>query len=253
MIKFFRKIRRNLIIEGKTTNYLKYAIGEIILVVLGILIALQINNWNEQRKENNEETAVLKNLLENLTLAKQQSETFILEEENLKLSLINILGINSDKLISKSVVITDSIFENAVWDLQTNLPTFNTYNDLKNTNKLSLIKNKNIYKKFNDLELRINMLRDILEDRLNVHQIRIDDIVEKEVNFIPLIKYNISNVSVEKETPNDYSEILLKKQTRNLIGIKLSFTQDIIDYRQNLDKEIKELILLIKEEINPTN
>jgi hypothetical protein len=51
MIKFFRKIRQNLLMENKTSKYLKYAIGEIILVVIGILIALQINNWNEERKE----------------------------------------------------------------------------------------------------------------------------------------------------------------------------------------------------------
>ena len=51
MIKLFRNIRKNLLNEGKTTRYFKYAIGEIILVVIGILIALQINNWNE--RENN--------------------------------------------------------------------------------------------------------------------------------------------------------------------------------------------------------
>src|SRR5210317_1752205 len=51
MIKFFRKIRQNLLSEGKTGKYLKYAIGEIVLVVFGILIALQINNWNELQKE----------------------------------------------------------------------------------------------------------------------------------------------------------------------------------------------------------
>ena len=53
MIKFFRKIRQNLLMENKTGKYFKYAIGEIILVVIGILIALQINNWNENRKQNN--------------------------------------------------------------------------------------------------------------------------------------------------------------------------------------------------------
>ena len=50
MIKFFRHIRQQLLGEGKTGKYLKYAIGEIFLVVIGILLALQINNWNETRK-----------------------------------------------------------------------------------------------------------------------------------------------------------------------------------------------------------
>ena len=53
MIKFFRKIRYNLMEQNKTGKYLKYAIGEIALVVIGILIALQINNWNEGRKATN--------------------------------------------------------------------------------------------------------------------------------------------------------------------------------------------------------
>ena len=52
MIKFFRHIRRHLLSESKFSKYLIYAIGEIILVVIGILIALQFNNWNESRKEN---------------------------------------------------------------------------------------------------------------------------------------------------------------------------------------------------------
>ena len=50
--------------EGKAGRYLKYAIGEIILVVIGILIALQINNWNEQRKDRTKEQILLKHLQE---------------------------------------------------------------------------------------------------------------------------------------------------------------------------------------------
>ena len=53
MFKFFRHIRKSLLNEGKTSKYFKYAIGEIVLVVIGILIALQINNWNEQNKKRN--------------------------------------------------------------------------------------------------------------------------------------------------------------------------------------------------------
>ena len=52
MLNFFRKIRRQLANENKFQKYFRYAIGEIVLVVLGILIALQINNWNEHRKKN---------------------------------------------------------------------------------------------------------------------------------------------------------------------------------------------------------
>jgi len=79
MIKFFRKIRQNLLVENKTGKYFKYAIGEIVLVVIGILIALQLNNWNESRKINDEFKAVLQQMytvidqdLENLTLIRRQ-------------------------------------------------------------------------------------------------------------------------------------------------------------------------------------
>ena len=64
MIKFFRKIRYDLMRQNKTGKYFKYAVGEIILVVIGILIALQINTWNENRKLRNEELKILQNFAE---------------------------------------------------------------------------------------------------------------------------------------------------------------------------------------------
>ena len=66
MIKFFRKIRQSLLSEGNTGKYFKYAIGEIVLVVIGILIALQINNWNESRKDREQEKEFLIGLKETL-------------------------------------------------------------------------------------------------------------------------------------------------------------------------------------------
>jgi hypothetical protein len=73
MIKFFRKIRQNLVMEnpppvqnGKTSRYIKYAIGEIVLVVLGILIALQINNWNSIRQIQSNNKVFLNKMLSEL-------------------------------------------------------------------------------------------------------------------------------------------------------------------------------------------
>ena len=62
MIKFFRKKRQNLLMENKTARYLKYAIGEIVLVMIGILLALQVNDWNNNRLEISKEQLHLKNL-----------------------------------------------------------------------------------------------------------------------------------------------------------------------------------------------
>ena len=66
MIKFFRNIRKTHLMENKTSQYLKYAIGEIVLVVIGILIALQINNWNENRQLNAQFFSILKSVREDL-------------------------------------------------------------------------------------------------------------------------------------------------------------------------------------------
>jgi hypothetical protein len=66
MPTIFKNIRRKLASENKTAAYLRYALGEIILVVIGILIALQINNWNEQRKENAKIKTYLKSMLVDL-------------------------------------------------------------------------------------------------------------------------------------------------------------------------------------------
>ncbi len=88
MIKFFRKIRYNLK-EGKTVNYLKYAIGEIVLVVIGILIALSINNWNEGRKDLVKSYEILREIKENIQFNTKQFEAEIKEEQ----SVINSIDI----------------------------------------------------------------------------------------------------------------------------------------------------------------
>ena len=77
MIKIFRKIRQKLLSENKFRKYLTYAIGEIILVVIGILIALQINNWNESRKENKLAKNYYNRLLSDLKADKSYANRYI--------------------------------------------------------------------------------------------------------------------------------------------------------------------------------
>ncbi len=84
MIKFFRKIRQKLLSENKFSSYLLYAVGEIILVVIGILIALEINNWNDQQIENKNEQAILKRLAKEFTSNRRQ----ILEKINSRNDII---------------------------------------------------------------------------------------------------------------------------------------------------------------------
>lgn len=66
MIKFFKHIRRNLLMEKETSRYLKYAIGEILLVVIGIIIALQINNWNDARNKEKKTVILLNDVLKEM-------------------------------------------------------------------------------------------------------------------------------------------------------------------------------------------
>ncbi len=80
MINFFRKIRKKLADDNKPLKYARYAIGEIVLVVIGILIALSINNWNETRKYLKIEIRYLNALksefAQNLVLANESIENY---------------------------------------------------------------------------------------------------------------------------------------------------------------------------------
>lgn len=106
MIKFFRKIRQNLILENQTGKYLKYAIGEIVLVVIGILIALQINNWNEERKNRNYENQLLVQLQNDLKLnIKDLKLNLSLQEKTIESSKLLSMHINNKSPYHDSLAI----------------------------------------------------------------------------------------------------------------------------------------------------
>ena len=76
MINFFRKIRKQLADDNKPLKYMRYAIGEILLVVIGILIALQVNNWNQQQINDAKITSILKEIQQDLLFDVESSKQF---------------------------------------------------------------------------------------------------------------------------------------------------------------------------------
>lgn len=158
MIKFFRKIRQKMLIENKFSKYLLYAIGEIILVVIGILIALNINNKNQERKERQEEAIILSQLLNdfNSNLAQlDQKIRFRVDFTSSSKQLFNY--IDHPELRNK-----DSID----YYIAKTLPyaTFDPIiNDLASSGELTLIKNSELKHALTRFNSEIN---DVIEDEV---------------------------------------------------------------------------------------
>ena len=103
MIKFFRKIRYNLMEQNKTGKYLKYAIGEIILVVIGILIALQVNNWNENRNAKKDELVALQDLLYEFKRNKSEFQLYAEWQNSMESSWLEYLSIITNEELPDSI------------------------------------------------------------------------------------------------------------------------------------------------------
>ncbi|MFD2727131.1 DUF6090 family protein [Hyunsoonleella rubra] len=149
MIKFFRKIRQSLLMENKTGKYFKYAIGEIILVVIGILIALQINNWNEKRKASNEEIKILKALEADFKVSKQRiEETIKIQSRVMDYSqiLINIHENRNQNQFQYFDTHLDSLNNLIAYGISWYRaePITGAYNSLTNSGKIDLIKNEEL-------------------------------------------------------------------------------------------------------------
>ncbi len=148
MFRFFRQLRQDLLpkafgTESKFMKYLLYAVGEIVLVVIGILLALQINEWNEQRKIRQAERMVLSNLKQEF--ASNRSElNEVLEGVELardaNLLIMELIG-SSDQVVAASN--TDSLLFHAV-EYTRFLPTQNALTDLFQSGGLELLSNEDL-------------------------------------------------------------------------------------------------------------
>jgi len=107
MIKLFRKIRQSLLTENKFSKYLIYAIGEIVLVVIGILIALQLNNWNENHIQLKQEYKVLQYLKADFLESKERLLGTMKKQKNVlrkSSELINIYEGKIPRPINDSII-----------------------------------------------------------------------------------------------------------------------------------------------------
>ncbi|MFD2587402.1 DUF6090 family protein [Croceitalea marina] len=137
MIKFFRHIRQKLLEENRFSKYLLYAIGEIVLVVIGILIALQINNWNENKKDLAKEQLILKQLFsEYQNNLKQLDEKILMRNQALE-ACNNLLN----QIDNPTSAINQDGFYQSLWIIFRD-PTFDPIkNDIVGSENLRLIQN----------------------------------------------------------------------------------------------------------------
>ncbi|MFC4720926.1 DUF6090 family protein [Geojedonia litorea] len=170
MIKFFRSIRQNLLSEGKTGKYIKYAIGEIVLVVIGILIALAINNWNEKRKMHRQELIYLNNIKTDIIAQISMLDVYI-DFENI------ILDQSEDIIrhyeLNKGFYAMDSIFPK-LNDLTVRWTFSNantTLTQLLNSNQINTIQNRALKEEL----IKFNQEIDLFTKNTNINNTNLID------------------------------------------------------------------------------
>jgi len=203
--------------ENKTSKYLKYAVGEIVLVVIGILIALQINNWNEERKNHLLEADYYFKLLEDveqdfLEIYNQIDVNQIrIDSSNKFISLLQRPHFSQQEVISAmlgSVSKTTFTFQ----------PSKAAFEDLKSSGNLGLLRDLNIKNKLIAYYTKIDGLIDVIDvnsdasiDAFFNYQ---KDFSEIGWQYLPFVASEIdtSIVDVKALTPKDYPSKELRKQ-----------------------------------------
>lgn len=256
MLHFFSKIRYQLAAEKRVAKYMRYAIGEILLVVIGILIALQVNNWNEHRKQKIKEKYYLEQLLADFEFNKSEAERNIqyseFQRNNARLVLKSLSeSLDSDESIKWHYAI------NHIWFLSH--PNYNesSWGELESTGHLELISNKEIVRNirtfYSDLHL-VNKLEDEwgnfnLEYRKEINNLLELDVRQKfleqldpthimnPVNSAPDISPNLKSLASLDKIPGLIDDIRINRE----VGAK---------YHTDLKDKIDHIISLLKKELN---
>ena len=249
MIKFFRKIRQNLLMEGKTSSYLKYAFGEIILVVIGILIALQINNWNTNVQQKKIEIKYLTEI-----------------KENLKKDLSDIdynISFTKSKLQSNKVVLqylngaieyTDSIefhLSNIFFSVRT-VANMSAYENLKSRG-LELISNDALRQQITIL-YEYKFYNAIDFESKDVHEFQYQILLPEVTKALNITAFgsNKNNINGSAE-PIDKDLLRNNHSFKNAITLSYTLREIILETYEELKENIQACITQIEQELKKYN
>ena len=233
-MKLFRKIRQKLIIENNTGKYLKYAIGEILLVVIGILIALQINNWNENKIKRSSELTYYSNIKNRL-----------LDDKKLIQSQINYNSRydNQFKYANEIIEINDRTKIDTLGKIAINLTYYsdfdgrdNIYESMVNSGEIKLVKNNEI----------IEGIRELEEDYLYINRIEKIHYDAMITYVIPNIYPNIKFSTGEVKNP----DVVYRFEFQNLILSLLGIMKEKDQKYNSTIEHIDMLVELIDRELN---
>lgn len=253
MIKFFSKIRHKLLKENRLSKYIIYAIGEIILVVIGILIALSINNKNEIRKQRDLELHYLSNIKTDLILNIKHLDNYINRRETSINSANEIIAHYEGKPIKDLKVFSRHTVNIYTWRkfFQIN----NTFQELMNSGNLALISNDSIkdvllnmeslYKVMKDGEAHFRYDSEILLYETSYNMMDMNPIVQNYMYYASKGAVGDNRELSKKEFEN------MLKDTKQKNGFVMAVYQfsEMNDQFNEMKKMCKELIQLIDNEI----
>lgn len=253
MFKFYRKIRYNLMSENKTGKYFKYAIGEIILVVIGILIALSINTWTENRKNKNEAQFQLSKLETNLKADKSQLK-YAIEVDSVLIEnlIICVKVLSGDKKISMKEFKDRFQF---IYNTNSFYPTRGTFESLISSGKIELITNQelleSLFSYYNDNSYTAwdSSVKDYTRNIFAPYLLSFDHVSNmtyesEEQNFtqFDVLKFSIPSKSIDDYKNNQF--------IINSLRVKIQLIEGQERAYKGLSKVIDELIINVENELN---
>jgi len=245
MAKLFNKTRKQLVSEKPSTkrarNYLKYAIGEIVLVVIGILIALSINNWNDIRKGRDRELHYLKNIKTDLQLNITELNKFLDTRNQLIASAKTIIEHFEGKPITSYAEFNELCIPIYAWKkfYQSN----NTFQELVNSGNLALINNDSIKNTLLNIELQYKKLKSEEDHYRYDMETAIYEPLYENMDVHTLVNnfgYRASNGQAGKNTAltKEMFEEFIKT-----IKVKNGFAFTIIEY-EIMNGQMREMITM---------